>query len=126
MFSDAVCEEAAKFVDAMNIDVKTYDEDVYRRLGGSLEVVKRNVKRLVEAGVHIELTNLVVPGISDSPGDFSGLVEWIAGISVELPLHISRYFPAYKYETPPTDVRILQDFYDVARRKLKYVYMGNV
>jgi pyruvate formate lyase activating enzyme len=126
MFSESVCEEAVRLVDAMNIDVKTFDAELYRRLGGSLGVVRRNVERLAEGGVHIELTNLVVPGVSAEAGDFARMVDWIAGLSRDIPLHISRYFPAFKYETRPTDVSLIRNFYDAALEKLNYVYMGNV
>jgi pyruvate formate lyase activating enzyme len=126
MFAEEVCREAVGAVDAMNVDVKAFDEESYRRLGGSLETVKRNVIRLVDGGVHVELTNLVVPGISDSPDGFAGMVDWIAGISRDIPLHISRYLPAYKYGRPPTDAALIGKFLDIARGRLKYVYTGNI
>jgi pyruvate formate lyase activating enzyme len=126
MFGEAFCEEAARRVGAMNIDIKTFDEETYAKLGGSLETVKRNVKRLVDAGVHIELTNLIVPGISDSEEDFSGMVSWIASVSHRVPLHISRYFPAYQYREEPTDPALILRFRDIAGARLKYVYTGNL
>jgi pyruvate formate lyase activating enzyme len=126
MFSEEVCNEAVRHVDAMNVDVKTFDETSYRSLGGSLETVKKNVERLVSGGVHIELTNLIVPGVSDSEGDFARLVEWITGMSRDIPLHISRYFPAFMYSAPPTDMAVIRRFHDLASRSLNYVYTGNV
>jgi pyruvate formate lyase activating enzyme len=126
MFSEAVCEEAILRVDAMNIDVKTFDEESYKRLGGSLDAVKSNVERLVAGGVHVELTNLVVPGVSDSFGDFMLMIDWICGVSREIPLHISRYFPAFRCDAPPTDLGLIGRFYEAARERLEYVYTGNV
>ncbi|MDR2175020.1 MAG: radical SAM protein [Synergistaceae bacterium] len=127
MFSEEVCEEAVRFVDAMNIDVKTFDGGTYERLGGSLGTVKRNVERLVRGGVHVELTHLVVPGVSDSPGDFALLLDWAAKeVSADIPLHISRYFPAFKYDAPPTDAALIEKFYRMAKGKLKHVYTGNL
>ena len=126
MFGEAVCEEAIKCVDAMNIDVKVFDRGTYRKLGGSLDVVMRNVRRLVDGGVHVELTNLVVPGVSGAEADFAEMVSWITEVSSETPLHISRYFPAYQYREEPTDARVINRFRDIAREKLKYVYTGNV
>ena len=126
MFSEAVCEEAVRFVDAMNIDVKTFDDDAYGRLGGSLGTVKRNVEYLVKGGVHVELTHLVVPGVSDSPDAFALLLDWAAGVSAEMPLHISRCFPAFKYNAPPTDIPLIEKFYRMAKGKLKHVYTGNL
>jgi pyruvate formate lyase activating enzyme len=126
MFGEAVCEEATRLVDAMNIDVKTFDKEIYKKLGGSLDVVKRNVRRLVDGGVHVELTNLIVPRVSDAEADFIRMVTWIAEISNEIPLHISRYFPAYKYYEDPTDIFLIKKFRDIAKSELKYVYAGNV
>ena len=126
MFAEEVCREAVEAVDAMNVDVKAFDDDSYRRMGGSLDVVKRNVKRLVGGGVHVELTNLVVPGISDSPDGFAEMIAWIAEVSPDIPLHISRYFPAYKYDKPPTDISLMKKLIDIAKGRLKYVYTGNM
>ncbi|MDR3164477.1 MAG: radical SAM protein [Synergistaceae bacterium] len=126
MFGEAFCEDAARCVDAMNIDIKTFDDEKYARLGGSLETVTRNVKHLVDAGVHIELTNLVVPGISDSEEDFIRMISWIASVSHRVPLHISRYFPAYQYYEDPTDPALMLRFRDIAGARLKFVYMGNL
>jgi pyruvate formate lyase activating enzyme len=126
MFSEEVCEEAVRFVDAMNIDVKTFDGDSYRRLGGSLDTVTRNVERLVKGGVHVEITHLAVPGVSDSPGDFARLLDWAARVSAEMPLHISRYFPAFEYDAPPSDVTLIEKFYRMGKERLKYVYTGNL
>jgi pyruvate formate lyase activating enzyme len=126
MFSDAVLDEAIGLVDAMNIDVKTFDGAIYKKLGGSLETVRRNVERLVSGGVHVEITNLIVPGVSDSESDFAAMTDWIAEISPEVPLHISRYFPAFRSAAPATDISLIRGFYDIARGRLKYVYMGNV
>ena len=126
MFGEAVCEEAVQSVDAMNIDVKAFDRETYKKLGGSLDILMRNIRRLVEGGVHVELTNLVVTGVSDSDERFAEMVSWIAEISPGIPLHISRYFPAYQYHAYPTDVKVIRRFRDIALGKLKYVYEGNV
>ena len=126
MFGEAFCEEAARHVDAMNIDIKTFVGATYAGLGGSLETVKRNVRRLVDAGVHIELTNLVVPGISDAEEDFTRMISWIESVSHRVPLHISRYFPAYRYYEEPTDLALMRRFRDIAVERLEYVYMGNI
>ena len=125
MFGEDLCEEAIRHVDAMNVDIKTFDEEAYKKLGGSLGVVTRNVRRLVEGGVHVELTNLIVPGVSDSEERFSEMTSWIAVLSPEIPLHVSRYFPAFKYHAAPTDLGVITRFREVAQSRLKYVYAGN-
>lgn len=126
LFGPGPRDEIVRFVDALNIDVKTFDPAIYRRLGGNLDAVKSNVEHLVRSGVHVEITNLVVPGVSDSSDDFAGMVDWLAGISQEIPLHISRYFPAYKYTAPPTHISLLEKFGEYAKSRLKYVFLGNV
>ena len=126
LFGEEPREALGTWVDAMNVDVKTFDENAYRRLGGDLAVVRSNVETLVSRGVHVEITNLIVPGVSDKRDDFAALVDWLAGLSREIPLHISRYFPAYKYSAPPTSTTLLRDFERYARDRLDYVYLGNV
>lgn len=126
MFSDESVRALALCTDAMNIDIKTFDARKYAELGGSLEVVKRNVEYLLNAGVHVELTNLVVPGICDSESDFDAMLDWIAGLSADIPLHISRYFPAHKYSAPQTSVELMKKFLAAAESKLKHVHLGNV
>ena len=125
-FGEAVCEEAVHNVDAMNIDLKTFDKETYKKLGGSLEAVTRNIRRLVDGGVHVELSNLVVPGISDSEESFAGMVSWIAEVSSEIPLHVSQYHPAYQYRAAPVGIGLIKRFRDIALCKLKYVYTGNI
>jgi pyruvate formate lyase activating enzyme len=126
MLSAEARDELTPWIDAVNVDVKTFDPVKYAALGGSLDVVKENAAGWVRAGVHVELTNLVVPGISDSREDFARMVDWIAEISPQVPLHISRYFPAHKYSAPPTSVALLKEFATIAGRKLTKVHLGNV
>lgn len=129
MISQEALADLAPWIDAANVDVKTFDETTYAKLGGSLEAVKTTVARMLDAGVHVELTNLVVPGVSDSLADFERMTDWIASLSPDgqkIPLHISRYFPAHKYAAPATDVALMRDFQTIANRKLSHVYLGNV
>jgi len=126
MMSSEALGELAPLVEAANVDVKTFGEATYNKLGGSLGVVKANVESLFRAGVHVELTNLVVPGVSDAPEDFERMVSWIASISPDIPLHISRYFPADRFTAPPTDVSLLRRFRGIADSELRFVHLGNV
>jgi pyruvate formate lyase activating enzyme len=128
-FSPEVRDELALWVDAMNIDFKTFSRDIYARLGrsaGAMRAVMENVEALVRTPVHVELTTLVVPGISDDVGEFSDMADWIAGISPDIPLHISRYFPAHEYREPPTDAGLMEKFRAAAEKKLTHVHLGNV
>lgn len=126
MFSPALVRELAPWIEAANVDLKTFSPRAYAALGGSLDVVRDNILFLADAGVHLELTTLVVPGISDAEEDFLRAVDWVAALSPDLPLHISRYFPAHAYAAPPTDISLLQRFAALARQKLAHVHVGNV
>ena len=126
MFSGSLLTDLAPWVDAANIDVKSFNAKIYAGMGGSLETVMTTVGFLAEAGTHVELTNLVVPGLTDSPREFEAMIDWIASISPEIPLHISRYFPANKYREPATPIPLLRCFADIAKTKLRHVHVGNV
>ncbi|MEM4662956.1 MAG: AmmeMemoRadiSam system radical SAM enzyme [Candidatus Diapherotrites archaeon] len=122
-------EELAKYLDAANIDLKG-DEKFYRKLCGNADVkiVKNNIKALWEKGVHVEVTNLVIPSHNDSLESLKDIANFVASISKDMPLHFSRFFPHYKMlEVPPTPIQQLRLAYNVAKDAgLNYVYIGNV
>ncbi|MFN3659782.1 MAG: AmmeMemoRadiSam system radical SAM enzyme [Brevinematales bacterium] len=119
-------EKWLPFIDAANVDLKSFCEERYKRLGGSLAAVQATIRRLFEAGVHVEVTTLVVPGVSDSLLEMEELSVWLASFSPEIPFHLSRYFPHYHYQEPPTTLDLLHRMREVARRHLVHVYVGNV
>ncbi|MDR1946726.1 MAG: radical SAM protein [Desulfovibrio sp.] len=129
MYSEELLTALSGVMDAANIDVKTFNPQAYARLGGSLDVVKRTVSVLLQAGTHVECTTLVVPGISDNADEFAAELDWLADLSAaggrDIPLHISRYRPCYRWTEPPTDIGLLQRFTAMAEAKLKYVYSGS-
>lgn len=113
------------YIDAMNIDVKGFTEEYYRKsCAGMLEPVLKTVE-ISHKECHVELTTLLVTGLNDSPEEIAALVDWVASLDPEIPLHFSRYFPNYKVDLPPTPLSTLQRAYDQAREKLSYVYVGN-
>lgn len=113
------------FIDAMNIDLKTFSEEFYRRLGANLEDIKRTIT-LSAAACHVELTTLIIPGENDSEDEMRRISEWIAGIRPDIPLHISRFFPRYKMlDRAPTNVALVYRLAQIAREKLLYVFEGN-
>ncbi|MCX7883319.1 MAG: AmmeMemoRadiSam system radical SAM enzyme [Brevinematales bacterium] len=114
------------FLDAANVDLKSFQQEGYKKLGGSLDPVKRTIQRLFEAGVHVEVTTLVVPGVSDSLEAMEALSSWLSSLSPEIPLHLSRYFPHYHYHEPPTTLDLLHRMREVATKHLFHVYIGNV
>jgi len=124
--SRAPWAELLPLVSAVNIDLKGFSEDSYRRVGGSLGPVLERIDEAVKAKVHVEITHLVVPGINDDDDEFLAMVEWVAERSPSLPLHISRYFPNHHWNRPPTSLKLLKRYAEWAGRKLHYVYLGNV
>ena len=112
-------------VDAMNIDLKAWRTDTYRRLGGNLEAVKGTIARAVAHGVHVEVTTLVVPTMNDSTEDMDEEAQWLAALSPDLPLHISRYFPRHRMSAPPTPIADIDRLTAIARRHLRHVHRGN-
>lgn len=115
------------YIDAMNVDIKSMDDFFYKNLcSGSLEPVLRTVKIAREAGCHVEITNLVLPQHNDGEGHFERLTDWVAGLSPDIPLHFSRYFPNYKMTTGATPVETLARARSIAIKKLNYVFVGNI
>ena len=129
-----VCQEPLAdllpYLDAANIDLKSFSDDIYMKLsGGHLQPVLDTILAMKDAGVWIELTNLVIPDINDDMGMIRQMCRWIVdnGMS-ENPLHFSRFFPRYKMQdTLPTPIQTLKAAKQVAIEEgVKYVYLGNV
>lgn len=115
-----------KVIDAANIDLKGFTDDFYKWVKGDLNSVKETIKILFENNIHTEVTFLLITNKNDDIDDFRRMCEFLAGISKDLPLHISRYFPAYKCNEPPTDILKMTEFYREAKKYLNYVYLGNI
>ncbi|NLS44770.1 MAG: AmmeMemoRadiSam system radical SAM enzyme [Firmicutes bacterium] len=119
--------ELSPYIDAINIDIKAFSSSFYEKVClGGLEPVLRTACIAHEAGCHIEVTNLIIPGLNDSPKEIEELVDWVAvNLGDTTPLHFSRYYPAYKFEDPPTPIDTLHKAVNIGRSRLKYVYLGN-
>ena len=122
----AVLEELIPYIDAMNVDIKSFSKKTYRDvLGGDLTMTKAFIERAVK-DCHVELTMLIVPGMNDTEEEMREVTDWIAGMSDEIPFHISRFFPRYRMnDKKPTDISEIYKLADIASEKLKYVYTGN-
>jgi pyruvate formate lyase activating enzyme len=118
-------EKLLPYIDAMNIDLKAFTEEGYAKVGGTLEPVKRVIERSAES-CHVEVTMLLVPGIIDTADEVERAAKWLAGISEDLPLHLSRCFPAFRHTAPPTSLDFMHKTAASAEKFLKYVYLGNV
>ena len=121
-----ILEEIIPYIDAMNIDLKGYGENYYRKL---LKGDRKQVLDFITEAAkhcHIELTTLIIPNENDSIEEMKELSAWIASIDKTIPLHISRFFPCFNMtDRGPTSVKRVYELADVARDKLDYVYTGN-
>ncbi len=121
-------EYILQYIDALNIDLKAFSEDFYRKYtgGGTLPVLE-TIKTAKEQNKHVEITFLVISGLNDKLSEFNLMVNWIAdNIGKNTPFHISRYYPAYKLKTEATQIDILTQLYEIAIKKLDFVYIGNI
>ena len=129
-----ICQEPLKdllpYLDAANIDLKSFSDEVYMKVsGGHLQPVLDTILAMHEAGVWIELTNLVIPRVNDDMQMIRQMCQWIVSNGLaDSPLHFSRFFPRYKMQDiPPTPVLTLKDAKRVALEQgIKYVYLGNI
>lgn len=121
-----ILREVLPDIDAFNVDLKGFTEEYYKKLGGDLETVKTFIKIAAESA-HVELTTLIIPGENDAPEEMAAEAAWIASVDEDIPLHITRFFPRYKYEDRrPTDVDRMRELAAVARKSLSTVMLGNV
>ncbi len=126
MINEEPLRELLPYVDAMNIDLKSIRDEFYRKYcGGKLEPVKNTI-RVANEQTHIEVTNLIITNLNDTMDEIQELIDFVANIDTKIPLHFSRYYPAYKIDEPPTSPEILKMAYDMAKEKLDYVYLGNI
>ncbi len=118
--------ELLPFIDAMNIDLKSFNPDFYRKLcGGELETVKRNIAASHEQ-THVEITNLLIPGENDSDDEIRDLAEFISSVDRLIPVHFSAYSPKFKLRNPSTPLGTVERALLIAGEYLDYVYAGNI
>ena len=124
-------EEIRPYLDAMNVDVKAFSNDFYRRICGapSVKPTLEACEWAVERGVHLEITNLIIPRENDNPDEIRRLCKWaVEKLGPDVPLHFSRFYPHYKMaDHPPTPVETLERAVKIAKEEgVHYVYIGNV
>lgn len=123
--------ELLKYMDAVNVDLKSFNPEFYRKMGAmaELEPVLNTLKTIKRQGVWLEITNLIIPGQNDDPEEIKKMCVWIKdNLGDEAPLHFSRFMPSFRLQNlPPTPVEKLEEAYKIAKAAgLKYVYIGNV
>lgn len=118
------------YLDAVNVDLKGMSEEFYKELcDARLQPVLDNIKRIYDKNIHLEITNLIIPGYNNSEENIRKLVNFMADeVGVEVPLHFTRFFPYYELKNiPPTEISDLEQAYKIAKDAgMKYVYVGNV
>ncbi len=124
-----ICEEPFKQllpdIDALNIDLKAFSEEFYKRISGDLQTVKRSIE-LAAKRCHVEVTTLVIPGENDDEEDIRSLSRWLASVRFDIPLHLTRFFPRYKMtDKNMTQIASIQRLAEIARESLRYVFIGN-
>ena len=122
---------AAKWLDGINVDLKSFNEDYYTRLcKAHLQPVLDTISYIAkETDIWMEITTLLVPGENDSDDELKRLTEFIVtGAGADVPWHISRFFPNYNYrDSYPTPVETLERAAEIGRSAgLHFVYTGNL
>ncbi|MEM3054182.1 MAG: AmmeMemoRadiSam system radical SAM enzyme [Candidatus Bathyarchaeia archaeon] len=127
--SEEALKTIAPYLDANNIDLKSFSDDFYKKVcGARLDPVLDAIRMHKELGIWIEITTLVIPSLNDSEENFRKIAEFIKNLDDNIPWHVTRFYPAYRLlDLPSTPVSVL----DKARKigleiGLKYVYQGNV
>ena len=126
--SKEVIEDMAGIIDAINVDLKCFDEKYYKKLGGKLEVILANLKLLANSNIWLEITTLIVPTKNDSKEELSQIAQFIKEeLGENIPWHISAFHPDFKEQNlPRTSLETLQMAYDIGKKVgLNYVYIGN-
>lgn len=123
-----VLEYLRPYVRLYKVDLKTFDDRHYRKLGGRLEPVLESIRGLVRRGFWVEIVTLVVPGFNDSDAELRDIASFLRELSPDIPWHVTAFHSDYKMlDTPDTPVRTLLRAWEIGREAgLRFVYPGNV
>lgn len=127
--SEGALEMLLPHLDGANVDLKAFREETYReKIGGHLDPVLRNIGRMVEAGVLVEVTTLLVPDLNDSAEELGEIASFLADLSPDIPWHVSRFHPDYQMNdrgltSHDAMSRALKAGQDAG---LRHVYAGNL
>jgi pyruvate formate lyase activating enzyme len=117
-------ETVLPLIDALNVDMKGNNERTYNAVGGTQSVVKNTIETAVKQ-CHVEVTTLIIP--NENEDSIESIAKWLASIDKSIPYHLSRFFPRYKYSgSDPTPPETMYKLYDIARKHLENVYIGNM
>ena len=120
-------EKLLSLMDAFNVDLKSMRNAFYReRSGATLKPVLETIQRIATSKAHLEITFLIIPGQNDSQEEWDEMIGWLSdNTGPETVLHVSRYFPRYRLNAPPTELGTIGRFMRAARKRITYVYPGN-
>jgi pyruvate formate lyase activating enzyme len=128
--SKAAIDRIAPYLDAANVDLKAYSDDFYKTYcSARLEPVKETLRAMKKAGIFLEVTTLLIPGLNDDAAELGDLAAFIVNdLGPDVPWHVSRFYPTYRLmDRPPTPVASLVRAREIGMQKgLRYVYVGNV
>jgi len=124
-------QELRPYLDAANVDVKAFSDDFYRKICGvpSIRPVLETCEWMVDHGIHLEVTYLIIPRENDSEEEIRKMCIWaVDKLGPNVPTHFSRFYPHYKVtDRPPTPVETLERAVKIAKEEgLHHVYIGNV
>ncbi|MCK4916594.1 MAG: AmmeMemoRadiSam system radical SAM enzyme [Candidatus Omnitrophica bacterium] len=127
--TEKALKKIGPFLDAINIDLKSFSEEFYITVcKGHLNPVLDSIKLAKDMGIWVEITTLIIPGQNDSQEELREITEFIAGVGKDIPWHINRFYPNYKFlDKEPTPIETLKKAYQLGKKAgLRYIYMGNV
>jgi len=122
-------EEISPYLDAANVDLKSFSDAFYRRVcGARLQPVLETIEAMHQRGVWVEVTTLLIPGLNDSDDDLRRIAQFVHEVGPDIPWHISRFTPRYKMrDKPTTSIERIHRAAEIGREQgLRYVYVGNV
>lgn len=123
-----VLEYLRPWIDFYKVDLKSFDDRHYRQLGGRLQPILDTIRQLYQMGLWVEIVTLLIPGFNDSEAELRGLTEFIAGVTPDIPWHVTAFHQDYKM-TSPRDTRPedLLRAVEIGRQAgLRYIYAGNL
>lgn len=117
------------YLDAANVDLKSFSEDFYRKVcGAKLQPVLDTIRLYRELGIWVEVTTLIIPGYNDNEDELKGIADFIVNLGAEIPWHVTAFYPTYELmDAPRTSAKILRRARQIGiEAGLRYVYEGNI
>ncbi|HWJ47762.1 MAG TPA: AmmeMemoRadiSam system radical SAM enzyme [Candidatus Udaeobacter sp.] len=125
-----VLEYLRPWLDLYKVDLKSFDDRHYHELGGRIGPILESIRRIYEMGLWLEIVTLLIPGFNDDPDELRRLAEFLAGISPDIPWHVTAFHTDYKMQgdgqrdTTPDDLLQAAEIGQAAG--LRYIYAGNL